>query len=293
MNIIAAKPRRFNGHKLFARIAKEAGSAILNSTVPIYRDEENEIGLEFDRTGILFRIGSEHFLLTAAHHNKPDHDIGDFIKSETWLYADVSQRMAAPIPLVQSKFYWTEVDDKTPDRDIAAIHLNQDAIDQFCPQRRFLTLAECDQLIEPKPALYMVAGFPWESYQMTPVAEGPAMFFIGNIELNPTTENFDRRIHLALSLDGYGLRATDTEFVADAIPEFYGMSGCGIWRVAPSTMTDPNSWNPSMVRLAAIQNRTQHGSHTIGTWLKYVVDRIVDELPNLKPATEIEYKRGY
>ena len=281
------KLQRLNAHRLFTRIAKEAGSAILTSTVPIYRDEENEIGLEFDRTGLLFRIGSERFILTASH------GIEQYLKSKTILYADVSRRMPAPIPLVKSIFRWTEVDDKAPDRDIAAIHLNQDTVDQFYPQRRFLTLAECDQLIDPRPALYMVAGFPYDLYQMRPVAHGPAMFFYGEIEPNPTTENFDSRIHLALKVDGYGRRATDTDFVPDEIPPFKGMSGCGIWRVASSNMRDPNSWSPSMVRLVAIQNRTREGSHTIGTWLRYTVDRIVDEVPSLKPATKIEYKRGY
>jgi hypothetical protein len=58
-------------------------------------------------------------------------------------------------------------------------------------------------------------------------------------------------------------------------------------------MRDPDAWNPSMVRLVAIQNRTQHGSHTIGTWLRYMVDRIVHDMPHLKPATEIQYQPGY
>ena len=173
------------------------------------------------------------------------------------LYADVSQHMFASIPLVQSMFYGTEVDDQCPDPDIVAIHLNQEAVDQFYPQRRFLTLAECDQHIDQRPALYMVAGFPWDLYQMKPVAHGPAMFFFGNIEPDPKTENFDPCLSSRVVSDGYGLRAIDTEFVPDEIPPFNGMSGCGIWRVAPSTMRDPNCWNPSMVRLVAIQNRTR------------------------------------
>jgi hypothetical protein len=71
------------------------------------------------------------------------------------------------------------------------------------------------------------------------------------------------------------------------------MSGCGIWRVATSTMRDLDQWDSSKVRLVAIQNRTEPDSHTMGTWLRYAVDRIVVELPNLKPATEILYKLGY
>ena len=287
MYIVAAGQTRSDAHGLCTRIADEAGAAIMTSTVPIYRDADSEVGLDFDRTGLVFRIGSEHFLLTAAHH------LEQLIKEKTWLYADVSQRMPLPIPLTQSKFYYTEVDDEFPDRDIAAIHLDRDAVEQVYAQRRFLTLADCDLLIDPRSALYMVAGFPSDTYQMTPVADGPAMFFIGHIEKNPTTDNFDPHVHFALSVDGYGLRATEREFVADAIPEFDGMSGCGIWRVAPITMKTPDVWEPSNVRLVAIQNRAQPDSHTMGTWLKYIVDRIVDELPELKPATEIEYKSGY
>jgi hypothetical protein len=283
----AAEQPTGNAHRLFTRIAREAGAAILTSTVPIYRDAEGEIPIEFDRTGVLLRICSEHFLLTASHN------VEQFLHDETMLYVDVSQRTQLPIPLVNSRFYGTEVDDEFPDRDLVAIHLDQDAVDQFYPQRRFLTLADCDRLIDPRPALYLDAGFPSDTYQMSPVAGGPAMFFFGNIESSPTTANFDSRIHLALSVDGYGLRATETEFVADAIPEFHGMSGCGIWRVAPSTMREPDFWEHAKVRLVAIQNRTQPDSHTIGTWLKCVVDRILDDLPYLKPATEIQYQPGY
>lgn len=290
------EPARSNAHKLFSRIAREAGVAILTSSVPIYRDVENEPGLDFDRTGLLFRIGAEHFILTASHGVK------QFLKDKTMLYADVSQRMSAPIPLVDSKFYGTEVDDHFPDRDIVAIHLDYDAVQQFypIPHRRFLTLAECDQLLDPRPALYMVAGFPWDLYQMKPVAHGPAMFFFGSTQPDPRTENFDPRLHFALSVDEhgeYGLRGTETNFVREEIPPFFGMSGCGIWRVASSTMRDPDCWDASMVRLVAIQNRIQdagrRGRYTIGTWVRYVVDRIVDELPNLRPATLIAYKPGY
>lgn len=283
----ASKESKRDAHRLFTRIAREAGAALLTSTVPIYRDAEGEIPIDFDRTGVLLRIGSEHFLLTASH------SVEQFLHDETMLYVDVSQRYPAPIPLVSSRFYGTEVDDQFPDRDLVAIHLDQDAVDQFYPQRRFLTLADCDLLVDPRPALYLDAGFPLDTYQMTPVAGGPAMFFFGNIEANPTTVNFDPQVHLALSVDGYGLRATESEFVADAIPEFYGMSGCGIWRVAPSSMRDADSWESSKVRLVAIQNRTQHGSHTIGTWLRHVVDRILDDLPHLRPATHIRYEPGY
>jgi hypothetical protein len=139
----------------------------------------------------------------------------------------------------------------------------------------------------------MVVGFPSDSFKVRPVEEGPAMFFLGNIEMNPTAENFDPRYHLALAVDEHGLELTDAGTVDVDIPLFNGMSGCSIWRVAPITMTDPDSWDPSMVRLVAIQNRADPGNHTTGTWFRYVVDRIIDSYPHLKPATEIQYKPGY
>jgi len=172
-----------------------------------------------------------------------------------------------PIPLTASKFYYTEANDQTSDRDIAAIHLDKEAVEEFYPQRRFLTSADCDLLLDPKPGLYMVAGFPDALYEMVPIARGTAMFFMGAVDPNPPSVVFDPSVHLWLSLEGAGRRATDTEFVAEAIPEFPGMSGCGIWRIASGALSDPDSWNPSMVRLVAIQNRTGHASHTLGTWI--------------------------
>lgn len=287
MNVVVTPPAPSHdaAHKFFNRVAREAGTRILESTVPIYHVSNDSIA--FDRSGLLFRIGAESFVLTAAHH------IRGYIERAEPLCVDVSQKTEMPIPLIASKFYYTEANDQTSDRDIAAIHLDREAVEEFYPQRRFLTLADCDLLIDPKPGLYMVAGFPEALYEMIPIARGTAMFFMGAVEPSPPSVVFDPSVHLSLSLEGPGRRATDTEFVDEAIPAFPGMSGCGIWRIASGTMSDPDSWNPSMVRLVAIQNRTGHGSHTIGTWIKHVVDRIIADCPNLKAATDIIYPTGY
>jgi hypothetical protein len=268
------------------RIAEGTEPTVMSSMVPIYRDTHDSFDL--DRTGVLFRIGSERFVITAAH------GIAEYQKKGTWLYVDSSHRTHVPIPLVRSMFYWTEVDDNRPDRDIAVIHLDHESADEFYPQRRFLTLADCDRLIDPKPGVYMVTGIPWDTYQITTVAKGMALSFMGFVEPNPEMANFHPQIHLALALDGYGVQLRDADIVPAAIPEFDGMSGCGIWRVASTAaMQDPDSWNPSMVRLVAIQNRTQLDAHTVGTWFKHVLDLITSELPHLKPATEIQHTVGY
>lgn len=276
-----------NSYRLIGQIAAEAGPLIMASTVPIYQDVEGENPIDFDRTGLLFRIGSESFVLSASH------GIEQCLEEKTMLYVDVSRRTQAPILLADCQFYGTEVGDGFPDRDIVAIHLSQNAVDQFYPQRRFLTLADCDRTIDPTRGLYLIAGFPSDTYQINPVAEGKTMFYFGDVEANPTTMNFDPLVHLALTVAGYGVRATENGFVADAIPEFHGMSGCGIWRVASHETTDAKSWDSSKVRLVAIQNRTQADSHTIGTWIKHLVERVIDDFPHLRPATEIAYQPGY
>jgi hypothetical protein len=272
-------------HVLFRRVADEAGTAILDSTVPIYCVSNGCV--HFNRTGLLFRIGSEHFVITAAHSLK------QYLEEEVPLCVDLSRETELPIPLLSSKFYYTEAENQAGGRDIAAIHLDSESVGQFYPQRRFLTIAQCDLDLEAKAGLYMAAGYPDALYEMTPLVRGAAMFFIGTSEPTPQSSVFDPRVHLALSLDGAGLRATDSGIIDDAVPRFPGMSGCGIWRVAPAGLGDPAVWNPSMVRLAAIQNRTKHGGHTIGTWIKHVVDRIVADCPHLAPAVSIAYPPGY
>jgi hypothetical protein len=275
-----------DAHALMNRISEGVEPMIMGSMIPIYKDVED--GVDFDRTGILFRIGSEHFILTAAHH------LSEYQAGEVWVYADVSPRTSAPIPLVRSTFYGTEVDDELPDRDIAAIHLDQDAVDQFSPHRRFLTLADCDSLIDPKPALYLVAGIPFDTYQIQPVATGKAAFYYGFIEPSPTLDNFHPHVHLALARSGYGLESAEDEFVPAEIPEFHGMSGCGIWRVASfDAIRHPDLWNPAMARLVAIQNRAQSNNHTVGTWFKHVIDRIVADVPGARSATELVHPAGY
>lgn len=285
MGITIADPPRPNPHQLIKQIADWAAGAILISTVPIYCDDDSDWGLDLHRTGVLIRLGPERFILTASHH------ISRYLQDGTLLYTDISQHTGLPIPLDDCRFYGTEVDDASPDRDVAVIHLDPDAVSQFYPQRNFLSLADCGLSVKPAPALYLVAGYPWDWYQMTPVAGGPAMLYFGNMETRSRMKNVDPGLHLVLSIDGEWRRATDFEFVSDRAQEFQGMSGCGIWRVAPSTMVNPDSWDPSMVRLAAIQNRCQ--SDLIGTWVKHAVDRIIADVPSLKSAIEIEYPPGY
>jgi hypothetical protein len=102
---------------------------IEKATVPILGVQNDRIS--HDRTGILYRIGGHHFVLTASH--KLRQIVGNTIP----LYLSLNTLGAEPLPLADARFHSTEEDG----RDVAAIWLPlevaQERLPKLAGNRRF------------------------------------------------------------------------------------------------------------------------------------------------------------
>ena len=96
-------------HKLFATINETCVTRIDRASVPVLGVQDNEI--LHDRTGILYRIADEHFVLTAAHY------LHQIVKANIPLYLSMNKPGVLPLYLGKAKCYSTEDEG----RDVAAI----------------------------------------------------------------------------------------------------------------------------------------------------------------------------
>src|SRR5262245_49090124 len=99
---------------------------IEKATVPILGVQENHI--RHDRTGVLYRIGDHHFILTAAH------DLRQIVQANIPLYVSMNAKDCEPIPLPGAKIHSTEVDG----RDVSAIWLPPDLAQEIARHKDFL-----------------------------------------------------------------------------------------------------------------------------------------------------------
>jgi len=267
----------------FYRIREEAFPRIEAASVPIYGFQNDEV--RQDRTGILFRIADAYFILTAAHN------LQAIIQARIPLCADFSVTHHVPIPIVEAEFQATE----EGGRDVAAIRLPLSVVEEFPPERIFLTMADMDCKSQPTKGFYALFGFPNAWYRrVDDVQRTDPLAFVGSLydgEMNPDAF-FDPAVHIAMGFDQQAINALTHEEVT--IPHINGLSGCGLWRIAPYSKAALTNWNPGKVRLVAIQHRWfSRRCYVQGTWIGHALDLIRDKYPTLQEAMRISYPRGY
>jgi hypothetical protein len=266
------------------RFHDEAIPNIAAATVPIYGFQDNQV--KQDRTGVLFQIADSHFIMTAAH------GLDGILREQIPLLADFSKKHRIPIPLVKARFHYTE---EKNGRDVAAIELPPSIVAEFLPERRFLTMADVDTEPRPQNSLYLVFGFPNAWYRrIEDVQTTDSLCFLGSIydeKLNPDTF-FDTAVHITLGFDQRCQNVLTQE--EKILPKIHGISGCGIWRLINYSAAQIDGWNPSKIRLVAIQHRWFERSKYIqGTWITYVLRLIWDKYPSLREAMKLTYPKGY
>jgi hypothetical protein len=105
---------------------------------------------------------------------------------------------------------------------------------------------------------------------------------------------FDPKVHLALTFSRAAIRMDmDVKSLSqDTLPKIQGMSGCGIWKIIPDGLA-LSDWNPEHMRLVGIQHRCKHDEYILGTQIRWVLDRLCKEYPEIESALEISYRKGY
>ena len=231
-----------------------------------------------DRTGVLFRVGESHFLITAAHKLVDIHGLN------IPLFLPPSQQDASPISLSGRMLY-------TKDRrvDIAVWELPQSIVEQLLPTRTFLGMMDVDLQSHSPKELYLILGYPSSCTEITAEAVRPTVLkYVAYIYSGDTDglENFDPSLHILLQHDRDGRDATGQPLLS---PTIQGMSGCGIWRLLELKPAWNQTWKRSDAKLVAIQNRYIHDQYCKGTWVKYAIRLIGDNFPQLRPALQLRF----
>ena len=268
--------------EFFDTVRNEFLPYIEKATVGLVVVQGEEI--KHNRTGVLYRIGEYHFILTAAH------GLREVIKNNIPLYVTTNTPGIAPIPIVRGIFHGTEVDG----RDFTAIRLASDEAKQIGFER-FVMHNSVAVNIEEKCGWYMLAGYPreWSFRVLTPTNVCSDMLFYLCVPFTGThlaKSSYDSSVHLSLSIDQQAIEVATKE--SEELPGLHGISGCGIWRVAWSD-AELQRVSPACLVLVGIQHSwNSRRKYIDATRMEHVLDRILYDYPELRPPMSLHYRRG-
>lgn len=174
----------------------------------------------FNRSGVLFQIGVEHFVITASHK------LRKFIATDRLLMIPAGAPNGKPAFLHKSTIYG--IDECSV--DVAVITLDTEAVDALSQSHRFLRLLDIDLSPTASEGFYLLSGFPAEWAQQKINAEQMGgLHFLSGLYKGQVESTEKPDIHIVLGYQQWGLGMGLTE--SKALPDLSGMSGCGIWKV--------------------------------------------------------------
>ncbi len=267
---------------LMKDFAEHCAAAVDNVTVRLFGVQENEV--KRDRTGVLYRVADEHFVLTASH------DLQEIIDRQIPLFLLPSRSEQEPIPLIDCQFHGTE----KHGRDVAAIRLTDHVVTSLPPPLEFLGHNSVDLNINQATGPFVIFGYPmqWPDQQEEGIHHTKAMVFVASPYTGERHAEafYDPKVNVVL---GFDRSAVDLDAHADfTLPHPGGISGCGIWRSADWSELPSRSWTNTKPRLVALQHHYfKKSKYVQGTWVAYALDLIVDSYPELRRSMTLIYPR--
>lgn len=272
--------------KFLKRVQQEALPWIVNSTIPFYGVQDDQI--KRDRSGVLLRLADSYFILTASH------DLKEFVEHKIPLYVGWDKEEKVAVPLSDSVFHTTDKNSL----DVAVIKLTNDDAEKILTTKQAISMRDISSEIDESPGMFLVCGFPqeWLSVSSEKIDSTPLPFF-GRFfegETSPTAQiKFDPKVHALFEFNQNAIRASNKEsFQLPRFDGIKGISGCGVWRILDWEKDSIETWNPDNCKLVAIQHRyyeKQCYVHT--TWIKYALSLIANDYPHLQSAMKIVYPK--
>jgi hypothetical protein len=272
-----------------AALTKACIPRIDRATVPIIGVQNDRI--VHDRSGVLYRIGDKHFVLTAAHYLRSivEHNIG--------LLISVNRADVAPLPLAEARFLSTEYPDGDVTsicRDIAAIYIPDDVAMEVAKYKDFLYHNQINLAPDPH-GLYLFYGYPeqWAGHLITETGIVSKALAFSTFEdcLDPgSVQNYDAEVHMVLNFSQSAVQAmTGT---VEQLPRLPGISGCGIWRVGERQGRRAMPKTDETLTLVAIEHGVFNGLGRVkATRIRYALDLIATEYPDTRHAMSLIYPR--
>lgn len=270
-------------NKLFEQIRTGCMDRIDAVTIPFFGIQDEK--LIQDRTGVLYRTGNLHFVLTAAHH------LYEFMELGIPLFLDHSGLHETPIPVEGSDVVSTESDGVA--RDVAAFLLPENAVAELKKTKQFLTHSEISMRNDTPNSLFLLHGYPvkWHEHEEGAVYRPKALTYTTKQYAGETSpELFDPAIHMALSFEGMAVMTHDGS--ERELPNPKGMSGCGVWQLCELTNEGVARFRPEKVSLVGIEHRwNEERGYLVATRIEYILELIAQKYPEQSGGMNIAYPR--
>jgi hypothetical protein len=277
------------GH--FYRFVEQCQPVIAQHTVCIYVWEEKSNSLKVLGTGVLLRVASKQFLLSAAH--VLDHGFIHRMPLVAQPSRDPEGAIGlkfvgcrSSIPPTGMRLNDPDLRDDDP-LDFGIAELTPETADKLTSRHRFLTLSDLDESPPSETdGLFVVFGYP-----QALASPGTGDVQIENWPLPYMTFPFrgqpETRDHNKDILMGYYRQGSDGFGATVEVPRPHGLSGCGIWRVAKKPI-DPGDLSVEDIRFVGIQHRWRPDSnYIVGTSIRHVRPMLLGAYPDLRPALEM------
>jgi hypothetical protein len=268
----------------FKRVEGEIVSTIVSATVPFYAVQNDAIVR--DRSGVLLRVGDDHFILTASH------DLKAIVDNNIYLYVGWCEEDLAPVPIPDAVFHTSDEESL----DVAIIKLSTDSAKKILSSSKPISLRSVARECSDEKAFYLVSGYPKEWLSVLPdrIESPPLNYFCRIYEgdaLPLDRFKYDPKLHLLLEFNRHGKKVTSTDDTP--IPPksgIRGISGCGVWRIvgySPNAMRD---WKPEQVSLVGIEHRYWEKQGAVATTrIQHVLAFLAGGFPNVLPAMNLVY----
>lgn len=236
-----------------------------------------------DRTGVLYKVGDHHFVLTAAHN------LREIVQRNIPLYISVNTVNVPLLPLVDARFLSTE----TEERDMAAIKISSDVASEITKYKQFVYHNQINLIPDPSRALLLFYGYPraWAEHFVTEtsmVSKGLA-YFSHIDELDPSTVlDYNPQVHMLLQYSSnalHGVTGAD-----ESLPELEGISGCGVWQIGDKGVDHVRTRNAESLKLVGIQIGVYKKDNRVkATRLLHALRFIAENYPETRIAMSIQF----
>ena len=267
--------------ELFGIINDTCLKTIDRTSVPILGIQDGEI--RHDRTGILYKIADDHFIITASH------DLHQIVKANIPLYLSMNKPGVMPVPLGKAKVHSTEDEG----RDVAAILLSQETANEVSKHKDFLPHNHIDLNGAESRGPFVFFGYPmhWSVQKVSDdylMSKGLVFFTLPHSGPRLESAFYDQRLHILLNFTRDAIDCVQES--EDQLPRLYGISGCGIWQVGDIIENEVKPRDEESVTLVGIQHRWFPDLDYIqGTKIRFALDFIIENYPELRAAMNIVY----
>ncbi len=293
-----------DGDAFISVVQKQTVPRIEQSTVPFFHLRKNPQTNEYengvidkDRSGVLLKIGDDHFLLTAAHN------IPDMVRDKIFLCMSWDEDEHAPIPITTDQIAVS--DERT--LDVAAIKLLPETAEKLLRRHTPLSLADLAIDCRSSDGLFLIVGYPRAGTEFFEQKwNDPYPHEIKTESLKCICKRmldgwkhdklqYSPEMHIVVGMSASSVSGTSGQ--PEVLPDhggIQGISGCGIWFIADRNRKLPlSAFGVSDCKLVAIEHSYDEAAGRVaGTWIDVALAFLSLNFPETRPAMKLIYPQS-